>query len=153
MTRRAANGRRPCLPTPKPRFQFRLSFSFRFRSVQPEDWEDEEDGEWEAPMIPNPDYQGPWTPKRVKNPEYKGAWAAPLIDNPGEYNFVLSFRISDLLGKKRSWVFGSCMFFQRKGSALVRVRILLRQSFFNLLHLGRRCFQGQRRSKLLTSSI
>ncbi|GAQ81761.1 Calreticulin [Klebsormidium nitens] len=49
---------------------------------KPEDWDDEEDGEWEAPMIPNPEYQGPWSPKKVKNPAYKGVWAAPLIDNP-----------------------------------------------------------------------
>lgn len=31
--------------------------------LQPEDWNDEEDGEWTAPTIPNPEYKGPWTPK------------------------------------------------------------------------------------------
>jgi len=30
---------------------------------QPEDWDDEEDGEWTAPTIPNPEYKGPWEPK------------------------------------------------------------------------------------------
>lgn len=30
---------------------------------QPEDWDDEEDGEWTAPTIPNPEYKGEWTPK------------------------------------------------------------------------------------------
>ena len=31
--------------------------------AQPEDWDDEEDGEWTTPTIPNPDYKGPWEPK------------------------------------------------------------------------------------------
>jgi hypothetical protein len=31
--------------------------------LQPEDWDDEEDGEWTAPTIPNPDYKGPWKQK------------------------------------------------------------------------------------------
>lgn len=30
---------------------------------QPEDWDDEEDGEWTAPTIPNPEYKGPWKAK------------------------------------------------------------------------------------------
>ena len=30
---------------------------------QPDDWDEEDDGAWEPPMIDNPDYQGPWTPK------------------------------------------------------------------------------------------
>jgi hypothetical protein len=30
---------------------------------QPEDWDDEEDGEWKAPTIPNPEYKGPWKAK------------------------------------------------------------------------------------------
>jgi len=48
---------------------------------KPEDW-DEEDGEWSAPTIPNPDYKGPWKQKKLKNPNFKGKWKAPLIDNP-----------------------------------------------------------------------
>jgi len=31
--------------------------------LQPEDWDDEADGEWEAPLIPNPEFKGPWTQK------------------------------------------------------------------------------------------
>lgn len=31
--------------------------------AQPEDWDDEEDGEWTTPTMPNPDYKGPWEPK------------------------------------------------------------------------------------------
>lgn len=49
---------------------------------KPEDWDDEDDGEWEAPMIDNPDYKGEWSPKQIDNPDYKGIWEAPLIDNP-----------------------------------------------------------------------
>merc|ERR1719204_58734 len=48
----------------------------------PEDWDEEDDGEWEAPMIPNPDYKGPWRAPKIDNPEYKGEWEHPLIDNP-----------------------------------------------------------------------
>ncbi|KAL9234954.1 hypothetical protein vseg_009764 [Gypsophila vaccaria] len=49
---------------------------------KPEDWDDEEDGEWTAPTIPNPEYKGPWKAKKIKNPNYKGKWKAPMIDNP-----------------------------------------------------------------------
>merc|ERR1712094_63606 len=41
-----------------------------------------EDGEWEAPMIDNPDYHGDWSVKRISNPAYKGFWEAKKIDNP-----------------------------------------------------------------------
>ena len=43
------------------------------------------DGEWEPPMIDNPDYKGEWKPRQIDNPEYKGKWIHPEIDNP-EYN-------------------------------------------------------------------
>merc|ERR1719394_381987 len=49
---------------------------------EPEDWDEEDDGEWEAPMIPNPEYKGEWRPKRIDNPAYKGEWEHPQIDNP-----------------------------------------------------------------------
>jgi len=48
---------------------------------KPEDWDDEDDGEWEAPMISNPEYKGEWSAKRIDNPEYKGEWKAKQIDN------------------------------------------------------------------------
>lgn len=40
------------------------------------------DGEWEPPMVDNPDYKGEWQPKRLDNPDYKGEWEHPEIDNP-----------------------------------------------------------------------
>ena len=51
-------------------------------AAKPEDWDTEEDGEWEAPMVDNPEYKGPWKPKMIDNPEYKGEWKHPMIPNP-----------------------------------------------------------------------
>merc|ERR1712087_1034939 len=33
---------------------------------KPDDWDDEEDGEWEAPMKDNPAYKGDWSVKRIE---------------------------------------------------------------------------------------
>merc|ERR1712160_26389 len=54
---------------------------------KPDDWDDEEDGEWEAPMKDNPDYKGQWVGKRISNPEYKGVWEAKKIANPEYVDF------------------------------------------------------------------
>jgi calnexin len=57
-------------------------------AVKPQDWDDEEDGEWEAPLVDNPQCHekdggcGPWSPPLIPNPDYKGKWTAPLIANP-----------------------------------------------------------------------
>jgi len=51
-------------------------------AMKPDDWDDSEDGEWEAPMIPNPEYKGVWRAKRIPNPKYKGPWVHPEIPNP-----------------------------------------------------------------------
>lgn len=50
--------------------------------MKPEDWDDEMDGEWEPPMVENPEYKGEWKPKQIDNPNYKGPWIHPEIDNP-----------------------------------------------------------------------
>merc|ERR1712142_1218245 len=34
---------------------------------KPEDWDDEMDGEWEPPMIDNPEFKGEWKPKKIDN--------------------------------------------------------------------------------------
>merc|ERR1712055_59591 len=39
-------------------------------ATKPEDWDDEMDGEWEPPMIDNPEYKGEWKPRQIDNPEY-----------------------------------------------------------------------------------
>jgi len=49
---------------------------------KPDDWDDEEDGEWEPPMIDNPEFKGEWSVKRISNPAYKGSWDQKKIDNP-----------------------------------------------------------------------
>jgi calreticulin len=49
---------------------------------KPSDWSDDADGEWEAPMIPNPEYKGEWKPRQIDNPAYKGPWKHPEIPNP-----------------------------------------------------------------------
>jgi calreticulin len=48
----------------------------------PDDWDEEDDGEWEPPMISNPDYKGEWRPTMIDNPAYKGEWEHPMIANP-----------------------------------------------------------------------
>jgi len=42
--------------------------------LQPEDWDDEEDGEWTAPTIPNPEYKGPWKQKVKKQTFLAHSW-------------------------------------------------------------------------------
>merc|ERR1712129_289100 len=54
-------------------------------ATKPEDWDDEMDGEWEPPMIDNPEYKGEWKPRQIDNPDYKGKWVHPEIENP-EFN-------------------------------------------------------------------
>jgi len=51
-------------------------------ATKPEDWDDEMDGEWEPPMVDNPDFKGEWKPRQIDNPAYKGKWVHPEIDNP-----------------------------------------------------------------------
>lgn len=56
-------------------------------SEKPEEWDDEEDGEWVAPQIRNPKCDeapgcGEWKRPYKSNPAYKGKWFAPQIDNP-----------------------------------------------------------------------
>jgi len=51
-------------------------------AAKPEDWDDEMDGEWEPPLVDNPDYKGEWKPRQIDNPAYKGKWVHPEIDNP-----------------------------------------------------------------------
>ncbi|XP_028547917.1 calreticulin-3-like isoform X2 [Dendrobium catenatum] len=52
------------------------------KSKKPDTWDEDEEGLWKPPKIPNPAYKGAWRPKRIKNPNYKGKWRIPWIDNP-----------------------------------------------------------------------
>merc|ERR1712124_171035 len=67
-------------------------------ATKPEDWDDEDDGEWEAPMIDNPDYKGPWSAKRIKNPDYKGEWKPKQIDNPKYDEELVTFPVLEHVG-------------------------------------------------------
>lgn len=54
---------------------------------KPEEWDDEEDGDWIAPTVRNPKCDeapgcGEWKRPYKANPNYKGKWFAPMIDNP-----------------------------------------------------------------------
>ena len=64
----------------------------------PSDWDEEEDGAWEAPLIKNPDCEkygcGEWKAPTIQNPAYKGKWFAPKVDNP-EYKGVWAPRKID----------------------------------------------------------
>lgn len=50
-------------------------------ATKPEDWDDEDDGEWEPPLIDNPDFKGEWTAKKIDNPDYSGEWKPAQIPN------------------------------------------------------------------------
>jgi len=63
---------------------------------QPEDWDEEDDGEWEAPMIPNPDFKGEWRAKKIDNPDYQGVWEHPEIDNPDYVSVPDVYKRGDL---------------------------------------------------------
>ncbi|EPZ32318.1 Calreticulin domain-containing protein [Rozella allomycis CSF55] len=65
-------------------------------AVKPEDWDEELDGEWEPPQIPNPEYKGEWQPRRIPNPDYKGPWVQPMIDNPDFIPDEEIYRFSDM---------------------------------------------------------
>merc|ERR1712060_166473 len=40
-------------------------------ATKPEDWDDEDDGEWEPPQIDNPDYKGEWKPAQIANKDFE----------------------------------------------------------------------------------
>jgi len=64
---------------------------------KPEDWDDEADGAWEAPLIANPEYKGEWKPKKIPNSAYKGAWVHPEIPNP-DYKEDSNIGVYDHIG-------------------------------------------------------
>jgi len=63
---------------------------------KPEDWDDDADGEWEPPVIDNPEYKGEWKAKRIPNPAYKGPWVHPEIPNPAYAPDANLYRYADI---------------------------------------------------------
>lgn len=43
----------------------RLSLIWLRTTLQPDDWDEDDDGIWRAPKIPNPAYKGPWKAKVI----------------------------------------------------------------------------------------
>merc|ERR1712190_248536 len=78
---------------------------------KPDDWDDVEDGEWEAPMIDNPAFKGEWHVKRISNPAYKGFWEARKIANP-------DFEDDDMLYKYDEFGFIGFDLWQVKGGTI-----------------------------------
>merc|ERR1711948_7274 len=62
---------------------------------KPDDWDDEEDGDWEAPMKDNPAFKGEWMVKRISNPAYKGFWEAKKIANPDYVDDDAVYKFAD----------------------------------------------------------
>merc|ERR1711871_265370 len=62
---------------------------------KPDDWDDEDDGEWEPPMVDNPEYKGEWKPKMIDNPAYEGEWVHPEIDNPDLKDDAEMYKVCD----------------------------------------------------------
>merc|ERR1711872_442654 len=56
---------------------------------KPDDWDDEEDGEWEAPMINNPAYKGEWIHPEIDNPEYVADDTLYKYDDIGAVGFEI----------------------------------------------------------------
>lgn len=85
-------------------------------ATKPDDWDDDMDGEWEPPMVDNPDFKGDWKAPMIKNPAYKGKWVHPEIDNPDYaedseiYSFADFGRIGlDLWQVKSGTIFSNFM--------------------------------------------
>lgn len=58
------------------------------------------DGEWEAPLVPNPKCKtasgcGEWSPPLIDNPNYKGKWKPPMIENPNYQVMISSNNINN----------------------------------------------------------
>merc|ERR1719419_937222 len=68
-------------------------------AAKPDDWDDEDDGEWEAPTIPNPDYKGAWEHPKIPNPEFKE------VVNPA-HRLPINFIGFDLWQVKSGTLFG-----------------------------------------------
>lgn len=52
--------------------------------VQPDDWNEEENGKWTRRQVINPDYivGKDLAEKQMRNPNYNGKWIRPQIHNP-----------------------------------------------------------------------
>merc|ERR1719412_2746401 len=70
---------------------------------RPDDWDDEMDGDWEAPLINNPACQdapgcGAWQKPLIDNPAYKGKWLPRKIPNPDYYHDPEPYKMTPIGG-------------------------------------------------------
>lgn len=102
-----------------------ILLTYLYHPEQPHDWDEDEDGKWRPPKIPNPAYRGPWKAKvclhvrkttktlvlfhveiklmgcllitqKIKNPNYKGKWKIPWIDNPGKHTVDMNSHLCNV---------------------------------------------------------
>jgi calnexin len=83
----------------------------------PDDWDEDIQGEWEAPTIPNPKcedapgcgeyepplvknpaYKGKWKARKIPNPDYRGPWKARQIPNPGFFEDLNPHNFEPIVG-------------------------------------------------------
>ena len=58
-------------------------------ATKPEDWDDEDDGEWEPPLIDNPDFKGEWSAKQIDNKDYEEGVQLAAYEKLGHVGFEL----------------------------------------------------------------
>ena len=62
---------------------------------KPDDWDDEQDGEWKAPVKDNAACEGDRSVKRMSNPAYLGVWEAKKIANPEYEDYDAVYKYAD----------------------------------------------------------
>ena len=53
-------------------------------------------GEWSPPLISNPNYKGKWSPPMVANPDYKGIWKPRRIPNPDYFEDTEPYKMTSI---------------------------------------------------------
>jgi hypothetical protein len=61
-------------------------------AARPDVWDDDMDGEWQPPHVPNPLFTGPWIPKKIVNPEFKGVFKPRQVHTRAREHSVYSFQ-------------------------------------------------------------
>merc|ERR1711979_138950 len=77
---------------------------------KPDDWDDEEEGDWDVKRISNPEYKGIWTAKKIANPEY--------VDDDSVYKYAdFGFLGFDLWQVKGGTIFDNIIITDDVGEA------------------------------------
>ena len=54
-------------------------------------------GPWTRPNIENPQYRGKWRPRMINNPNYRGQWVPRMIPNPGYFEDLEPFKMTPIV--------------------------------------------------------